>query len=132
MSTGYNGISFPFRIGNKGGVVMSSTSLLEVPHIVESIAQILGTHFGERVMELDFGSGIDTQIFEPNDTTTHNLIKYEILQALKKWEPRVEVKQEDITVFQQDEKIYARIEFVVISYQTKHTAVVELGGENGV
>ena len=57
----YTGISFPFRIGTKGGVVMSSTSPTEVPHIVESIKQILTTAFLERTMESGFYSDLMTQ-----------------------------------------------------------------------
>lgn len=128
MSRGYTGISFPFRIGNKGGVVMSSTDRYSVPHIIESMEQILGTKFKERVMELNFGSDIDTQIFELNDETTHSLIKYQIVQALEEQEPRVEVSEEDIIIRSDEGKLIAEIDFVVVSYQSNYQATIQVGG----
>ena len=86
MTRGYNGISFPFRIGNKGGVVMSSTSRYEIPHIHESITQILGTKFKERVMEMQFGSDLDTRIFDPNDKSLQSMIKFQIVELLDRQE----------------------------------------------
>lgn len=129
MRGGYTGISFPFRIGNKGGVVLSTTDRYSVPHIEESIQQILGTMFGERVMEFDFGSDLDIQVFEPNEPVTHNLIKYQIVEALKTFEKRIVVEREDIDIIAQGEKIFANIHFTVISYQSEHDVTVVLGGE---
>lgn len=51
MKNGFNGISFPFRISGTGGVQMSSTDVLDVPHIVEAMEQILLTRPYERKME---------------------------------------------------------------------------------
>lgn len=129
MSRGYTGISFPFKIGNRGGVVMSTTNRYEVPHIIESMEQILGTHKRERTMEKNFGSDLDLQIFEPNEPVTHNIIKYQIVQALKEFEPRVEVKEEDIDIRAEGESIYATINFTVLRYQSNYKATILLGGE---
>ena len=41
------GISFPFRIGVRGGVTMSTAGVDSVQRIVESYAQILLTREGE-------------------------------------------------------------------------------------
>ena len=76
------GISFPFRIGNRGGVVMSDVTKTNPIHINESIEQILRTSKYERVMEPHVGSTLDTAIFEPNEVTTHNIIKYQIIEDL--------------------------------------------------
>lgn len=130
--SGFTGISFPFKISNKGGVLLSSTDKYNVQHIIESIHQILGTRIGERTMELNFGSDLDTQIFEPNDPTTHNLIAYEIVEALERWEKRIVVKKKDITFTVEGEKIYATVRFEVVNYGTSHTTQVEIGGvDNG-
>ena len=125
----YTGISFPFRIGTKGGVVMSSTSPTEVPHIVESIKQILTTAFLERTMESGFYSEIDTQIFEPNDPSTRALLDYQIKDALRRLEPRIEVKE--ISFDGNEETLYATIMFTVIPYETKSYVVrTKVGGLN--
>lgn len=62
MKNGFNGISFPFRISGTGGVQMSSTDVLDVPHIVEAMEQILLTRPYERKMEYHFKSDLDTLI----------------------------------------------------------------------
>ena len=36
-TSGFRGISYPFRIGPQGGVVMSTTSATDPTHIVESL-----------------------------------------------------------------------------------------------
>lgn len=127
MPTGYTGISFPFRIGVRGGIVMSSTSIYSVPHIEESIQQILGTRLKERVMELYFGSDIDSQIFEPNDNTSHTLIKYEIVEALTKFEPRIQVEESDLILTVEDNKIYVKITYIVISYGLSYASKIYIG-----
>lgn len=128
MNEGFKGVSFPFRLGNKGGIVLSSTSYTEVPHIVESIQQILSTRKGERVMEPQFGSLIDTQIFEPNDLAAQNMIKFQIKEALNEQEPRIEVLNVDLT--EDGNHIIAIIYFNVIQYSTRYIHTFRVGGEN--
>lgn len=59
--------------------------------IRESIAIILGTAKGERVMHPDFGCGINELVFEVNNTTTRTLVAFHIKEALREWERRIEV-----------------------------------------
>ena len=80
-------------------------------------------------MEFDFGCDLDTQVFEPNEPVTHNLLKYQIVEALKTFEKRIAVEREDIDIIAQGEKIFANIHFTVISYQSEHDVTVVLGGE---
>lgn len=53
--------------------------------IRESIAIILGTAKGERVMHPDFGCGINELVFEVNNTTTRTLVAFHIKEALREW-----------------------------------------------
>ena len=87
--SGFTGISFPFRIGVKGGVVMSTTSVSDVQHIIEAMTQILGTRPMERCMEYHFKSDLDSDIFEPNDASCRTLIAYQAEEALKELEDRI-------------------------------------------
>lgn len=57
--------------------------------IAEAIKIIITTIRGERIMRPDFGSGIESYLFEGNNATTAQMIKNEVLQAIIKWEPRV-------------------------------------------
>lgn len=125
---GFTGISFPFRIGVKGGVVTSSTSGKEIPHIVESIHQILRTAPFERCMEYHIYSDIDSNIFEPNDISTHTLIQYQVKEALKRLEDRIEVKE--VQIHAVDNEIYATILFKVVAYDTSYSAYVKVGDRN--
>ena len=63
--SGFKGISFPFRISNRGGVVMSTTSQNDPTHIAESIQQIFYTNHLERPMESDIYNTILALPFNP-------------------------------------------------------------------
>ena len=134
MSDGYTGLSFPIRIGNKGGLKMSTTSPTEFTHIEESIKQILSTSLGERVMELHFGSSISSHIFDPTDDSSYSLIKHEIVEALNKYEPRIEVTNTDITLTESiDDQtgknfLYVTVQYKVIKYNRSGSVDVNLGG----
>lgn len=127
MSKGYYGLSFPFRVSSRGGLAMTGTNHLESPHISESIRQILGTVAGERLRSR-FGSNLSTIVFEPNDETAQNLLQYEIREALKQ-DSRIEVGDEDIEVFSDNEFIYAKVKYKIIDYtNVTHEVTVNLGG----
>lgn len=127
MQTGFTGISFPFRINGKGGVTMSSTSVSDVPHIIEAIEQILLTKPRERRMEYHFKSDLDTDIFEPNDSSAKNLIEHQIREALGNLEDRIEVVNVDIS--SKDNKIQADITFRVLMYNTTYSSRIKVGEE---
>lgn len=128
MQTGFTGISFPFRINGKGGVTMSSTSVSDVPHIVEAIEQILLTKPRERRMEYHFKSDLDTDIFEPNDSSAKNLIEHQIREALGNLEDRIEVVNVDIS--SKDTKVQADITFRVLMYNTTYSSRIKVGEES--
>jgi len=125
---GYTGISFPFRVGNKGGVAMSTTTFLDPQHIQESIIQILKTRIGERVQEPEFGSNIDTFLFSPTDIASANLIAFEVVQALEKWEPRIRITMDDIDVYLDDTNVVIGIEYEIIDYGIRVSLEIPMGG----
>lgn len=127
MSKGYYGLSFPFRISNTGGLAMTGSSYFESPHIAESIQQTLGTITGERLRS-SFGSNLSVAIFEPNDETAINLIKYEIAEALKQ-DTRIKVEEDDIEVYSEDNYIYAEIKYRILDYtNATHETKIKIGG----
>ena len=127
MQTGFTGISFPFRINGKGGVTMSSTSVSDVPHIIEAIEQILLTKPRERRMEYHFKSDLDTDIFEPNDSSAKNLIEHQIREALGNLEDRIEVV--NVGISSENNKIQADITFRVLMYNTTYSGRIKVGEE---
>lgn len=124
----YTGISFPFRIGMKGGVAMSTTSVSDVQHIVEAMEQILLTRPMERGMEFHFKSDIDSDIFEPYDESTKTLLVYQIEEALRELEDRIRIK--NVSIKSADSVIYATISFTVLAYNTNHTTTLKVGDLN--
>lgn len=129
MKNGFNGISFPFRISGTGGVQMSTTDVLDVPHIVEAIEQILLTRPYERKMEYHFKSDLDTLIFDPNDISARNMVAYQIKQALSQLEDRIDVI--NVIVTSEGSSIYATITFRVLMYNTTYSKKIKVGDDNG-
>lgn len=129
MKNGFNGISFPFRISGTGGVQMSTTDVLDVPHIVEAMEQILLTRPYERKMEYHFKSDLDTLIFDPNDISARNMVAYQIKQALSQLEDRIEVI--NVIVTSEGSSIYATITFRVLMYSTTYSKKIKVGDDNG-
>lgn len=57
----------------------------------QSIWIILSTAKGERVMRPDFGCGLHDLVFAVNNASTIGQAKFEVEEALLRWEPRIEV-----------------------------------------
>ena len=75
------------------GAVMAS----EVPDIEESLTILLSTRPGERVMRPDYGCGLEDMMFEPLDEGLIAFIKEMITTAVLFHEPRVDLKEVDIS-----------------------------------
>lgn len=131
-NNGFTGVSFPFRLNARGGIKMSTTSPVDFSHIEESIHQILRTNIGERIMELQFGSMLSTHIFDTSDDSSSSLIKYEIVEALHQYEPRIEISTEDIEIVPdsstEENKLYITIQYKVIKYNKDSITNVIIGG----
>jgi Bacteriophage baseplate protein W len=56
-----------------------------------SVKMLLLTSKGERVMEPEYGTNLRQIIFEPNAQGIESHIQQEIVEALNRWEPRVEL-----------------------------------------
>lgn len=130
MKKGFNGVSFPFRISGTGGVKMSTTDIMDIPHILEAMEQILLTKPRERKMEYHFKSDLDTMIFEPNDISSRNLIAHQITTALAQLEDRIEVVNVEV-VSEENNSIVANITFRVLMYNTTYSKKVKVGDGDG-
>lgn len=120
------GISFPFRIGVKGGVVMSSISDTSYLHAVESMQQIVLTKIGERAMRFNYGCDADSEIFAPNDTSSHTLLAHDIKNALNTfYGDYVEVKS--VRIFGESNIIYAEVRFSLKPFEGIVSANLKVG-----
>ena len=92
------GISFPPRIGPDGRFALSSGAA----NVRESIRVILSTERRERVMLPRYGGGLAPYLFQPNIPSTHTLIEDRIRQALRRWEPRIELESVRVAASTED------------------------------
>jgi len=83
------GWAFPIAVDARGGIRASAGE----EDIRQACRIILGTHPGERVMHPEFGSALDSFVFDPNDSGLAGRIGFFVRQALELWEPRIEVKE---------------------------------------
>lgn len=82
------GWSFPFHFDSaNGGVALSQAE----QNIRECIAIILSTKPGERQMLPNFGCRIHEMLFAPNTAATSSMVAHHVQEALRAWEPRIEV-----------------------------------------
>lgn len=129
--SGFTGISYPFRVSNRGGCVMSTTSRHDPTHISESIQQILNTGFLERPMESEVYTTATSLLFEPNDITLQQVLKSRIVSDLERLEKRIECDEDDIEFVVETENdveyLYAIISYRIIKYNTFFTSKVKVG-----
>lgn len=132
--SGFTGISYPFRVNNRGGVSMSTTSVTDPTHIAESIRQIFNTSFLERPMESDIYTTVTSLLFEPNDEALQAVLKSRMVDDLERLEERVTCSEDDIefTIEIEDdvEFLYANLTYTIIKYNTSYTSKVKVGEIN--
>lgn len=131
--SGYTGISYPFRVTNRGGCAISTTSKTDPTHIQESIQQIINTHFLERPMEGgEVYSQVLTLLFEPNDESLQQVIRSYIIDDLERLEERIECEDDDVEfVVEVDdngaEVLFVNITYKIIKYNTYYTSKIKVG-----
>lgn len=109
------GWSFPVGVDSTGGIAVSAMHT----EIEESIAIIIGTSPGERVMRPEFGCRIHELVFAPNDPSTYGLARRYILEALGMWEPRIEVLDVAITPTSKERDV--GMLNIVVQYEVRAT-----------
>lgn len=87
-----NGLNFPLRVDARGQIALVTGN----EDIEQSIRIILGTRPGERVMRPTFGCRAYELIFEPISASTATLMQEYVYEALRMWEPRIEVADVNI------------------------------------
>jgi phage baseplate assembly protein W len=84
-----SGLNFPLRTDARGQLILNSGNA----DIEQAIRIILSTQPGERVMRPTFGCRAHELLFEPRSPTTISLLQEYVHDALRVWEPRIEVLQ---------------------------------------
>lgn len=115
------GLGFPVTIDGK-------EKRLAVAEYEDSVRQaiwiILATAKGERVMRPDFGCGISDLVFAVNDAGTRGLVEYEVEEALRTWEPRIDVLEVKAqSAGAQEEKLLISIDYRVRATDSRFNMV---------
>jgi phage baseplate assembly protein W len=82
-----SGLSFPMRTDPRGGLALASGP----DDVSQAIRIILGTTPGERPMRPEFGCGLSDFLFESLDSAAIGRLREEVIAALERWEPRIDV-----------------------------------------
>ncbi len=81
-------------------------------NVRQSIAVILGTENGERIMRPTFGCGLGRYLMKPNTVATRALIQRDVEVALRTWEPRIELQSVDVLPGDDPAMILIRIGYI--------------------
>ncbi len=109
-------MAFPPRVGPDGRMAWS----VGETNVHESIRIILSTEPGERLRLPAFGAGLRRFLFEPNTLATHTLIKQAIGEALKRWEPRIQLESVEVAADSQDtESAIATLTYRLVATQVQ-------------
>lgn len=115
------GLSFPPRVGADGRLAWSSGE----DNIREAIQVVLKTEPGERLQLADFGGGLGSFLFEPNNAATRAAIEERINRSLQRWERRIQVESVDVQADPNDaQAALATLTYKLVSTQQRERVTV--------
>jgi len=83
----------------EAGLRVAASGSIEMVEEEESVRQsvllLLATVPGERVMRPEYGCDLYRLVFSPNDDTTAGLAQHYVEQAVRRWEPRIQILRLD-------------------------------------
>ena len=106
-----SGPRFPFRPDTSGA--MTGVGGMEL--IRQSIAIILDTEPGERIMLPGFGCGLRRYLMEPNALSTRTAMAEDITTAIRLWEPRVRLVDVAVTPGEDPSLVWIEIAYVRVA-----------------
>lgn len=107
------GWAFPPRIGPQGSLALTT----DRDEVRQAIEIILKTAPGQRVMRPTFGCRLHELIFAPNNTHTAALARRYVEEALRMWEPRINI----VSVETRPDPDNAACLLIEIEYEIKST-----------
>ncbi|MBR0257582.1 MAG: GPW/gp25 family protein [Synergistaceae bacterium] len=120
----YSGISYPVRPGRKGLFNIEN----DIKLIQGNIIQILATRKGERVMLPLFGSKILDFIHEPLDHITCSLLRFEVINAVSAWEPRIILDRDNTTItpYPEEFRVMAQLRYQIKLFHLQQSLILEI------
>lgn len=87
------GWSVPLAPDNAGTLAIAEGA----EKVRQSIALILDTEPGERIMRPAFGCGLRRYLMKSNTVAIRALIQHDVSRALARWEPRIQLTSVTVT-----------------------------------
>ena len=122
--TRYINIDFPFKDSNKGFYL--NLNQTDRDAIRADLLHLLLTNKGERLYLPDFGSDLKKYIFEPNDEITHDEIRDNLNDTIKKYIPNLIINSIIFKNNEVEEAIVVEITFTVTEDSFSSTDTVTL------
>lgn len=104
--------------------IKSVEMVSEEEDIRQSLYILLSTKQGERIMRPDYGSDVQTMIFEPIDANTTTYLKESIRRAVLYFEPRITL--DEVHVEEDDEEdglLHVSLEYTIRKTNTRTNMV---------
>jgi len=117
----FRGIDFPFRAAPTG----IPAAVVPDDLYARSIAQILLTRVGERVMLPEFGSNVHRLLFENRGPVLENDIAREVKEAIERWDDRIIVDKVEVRFV--ESAAFVKIFFRVASKELETEVVLGHG-----
>lgn len=106
-----HGWQYPVATDASGGIALIG----EERDLERAMRIILATAPGERPMRPRFGCAIHDYVFAPADANTAGQLALEVRRSLAFWEPRVEVKEVQVSV----DEVNRNTLYINITYEKK-------------
>jgi hypothetical protein len=87
------GITLPIKKGNTGYFEQAFTSFEQAK---ANLKNLLLTAKGERIMQPEFGTGLQSLLFEPMDDTFEDRLQDVITQTVSYWLPYINIEEIDV------------------------------------
>ena len=120
------GITLPIQIGNTA----FNQSFKTAEQASSNIKNLLLTKKGERIMQPNFGSGLQELLFDFNDDALAGKIEDTVTSALESWLPYISVDQIDIGATDLDKDtntVNVSIKFRVLGNPDLNTVTFNVG-----
>jgi len=123
----FQGAGFGAQLGSgtQSGPVPSPSGGLQLvagDHAIrQSIMLLLTTVPGERVMRPSYGCPLHRLLFWPNDATTAGLAIHYVRQAIRQFEPRVQILRLDAQADRRNEAVLT----ITLEYRVRETGAIE-------
>ena len=91
--------------------------------IVQAITALLLTNKGERPFKPDLGCGIQQSLFEPLDYATGGIIRSQVVEVIKKYEPRIVLDNVEVIPDEQNNGYEVELFYTIVGRDDTPIAV---------